>query len=187
MSITISKLWHNDAFKIGIYSTYDSQTIKTLQSIGGKFSKTHSCWYLDYSTEAYSDLKKHFPSITIDLSNTQTQLVTGESSRDLSPIATSESQLGIPKVSNPEHTTNQPSLALKLRLQLLENVGKYWVFKLHWHHAVSKELLDVKGVYWNANYKTYMAIRHPKVKEQVEAILQVSDFFGEDYLLLFYF
>lgn len=186
MSITIKKLWHRDAFRIGVFLEYNSTDFKSLKLIGCTYSKTHSCWYLDYTTEAYSQLKNHFPSITIEkptnLQTTQTQLVTGDNSRDLSPIAPSESQLGIPKVGNPEHTTVQPSLALKLRLQLLENVGKYWVFKMHWHFEISKELLTVKGVYWNANYKAYMAIRHPRVKEQVETILQVTDFFGDDYL-----
>jgi len=186
MSITIKKLWHRDAFRIGIYLDYNPKDFKTLKSIGCLFSKTHTCWYLDYTTEAYSELKKHFPSIIIekpsDLQTPQTQKVTGDSSRDLSPIATSEIQSGTPKVGNPEHTTNQPSLALKLRLRLLENVGKYWVFKMQWHYAISKELLTVKGVYWNANYKCYMVYRHPKVKEQVENILQTSSFFGEDYL-----
>lgn len=186
MSITIKKLWHRDAFRIGIYLEYNSKDYKTLKSIGCIFSKTNSCWYLDYTTEAYSQLKKHFPSITIekptDLQTAQTQQVTGEYSRDLSPIASSKLQLGTPKVGNPEHTTNQLSLALKLRLRLLENVGKYWVFKMHWHYLISKELLTVKGVYWNASYKCYMVFRHPKAKEQVENILQVFPFFGEDYI-----
>lgn len=186
MSIIIKKLWHRDAFRIGIYLDYNSKDFKTLKSIGCIFSKTNSCWYFDYTTEAYSQLKKHFPSITIekptDLQTPQAQQVTGNTSRDLSPIATSESQLGLPKAGNPEHTTDQPSLALKLRLRLLENVGKYWIFKMHWHYSISKELLTVKGVYWNANYKTYMVLRHPKAKQEVERILQTVPFFGEDYL-----
>lgn len=186
MSILIKKLWHRDAFKIGIFLEFDFQKVKTLKSIGCTFSKTHSCWLLDYSTEAYWELKQHFDSITVeiptDLQIMQTHPVTGNYSRDLSPIATSERQLDLPKRDNPEHTINQPSLVLKLRLQLLENVGKYWVFKMHYHYSVSKELMTVKGVYWNVSYKTFMAYRHPKVKEQVENILQVFPFFGEDYL-----
>src|SRR6478672_825901 len=185
MSILIKKLWHRDAFKIGIFFDYDSQIIKTLKSIGCQFSKTHSCWLSDYTTEAYSELKKHFDSITVeipsDLQTLPARPVTDDNSRDLSPIALSERQLGFLKRSNPEHTTDQP-LALKLRLQLLENIGKYWVFKMHYHYSVSKELKAVKGVYWNANYKTYMAFRHEKVKLEVERILQVSPFFGEDYV-----
>jgi hypothetical protein len=30
------------------------------------------------------------------------------------------------------------------------------------------KLLATKGVYWNANYKVYMALRHVNVQAQVE-------------------
>jgi hypothetical protein len=37
-----------------------------------------------------------------------------------------------------------------------------------------------KGVYWNANYKVYMALRHANVQAQVEKILDVAPFFPKD-------
>ena len=162
MSILIKKLWHRDAFKIGIFLEYNSNDYKILKSLRCRYSKTHSCWLLDYTTEAYSELKKHFPSITVEIPS------------DLQTVQ--------PLIVNSETTTNPPPIALKLRLKLLENVGKYWVFKMDWHFDLSKELMAINGVYWNANYKAYMAMRNQKVKEQVEAILQVSPFFGDDYL-----
>jgi hypothetical protein len=53
---------------------------------------------------------------------------------------------------------------------------------MNYHYQISKSLLAIKGVYWNGNYKCYMVLRHPKVKEAVEALLETSPFFGEDYL-----
>jgi len=73
-------------------------------------------------------------------------------------------------------------LAQKLRLTLLEPISKYWIFKVHYHQAISKQLLAVTGVYWNASYKCYMALRHTDVKEKVEHILETDAFFGTDYL-----
>jgi len=184
MSIIIRKIWHRDAFRIGIYFDYNSDIISKLKSIKAAFSSTNKCWYLDYSAASYALLKNNFDAIEIDtaaqLSN-KTQLVTGNS-RDLSPIATSKSQLGLSQKGNPEHKTGVNPFAQKMRLQLLDSIGKYWVFKMHYHESISKQLLSVKGVYWNSGYKAYMVLRNPKVKENVEQILMTSPFFGNDYL-----
>lgn len=183
MSIILRKIWHRDAFRIGIYFDYSIETKDILKSIGAFYSKTHSCWYVNYDTASYSLLKQHFDSIQIDTSTdssvTETQLVTGNG-RDLSPITSSALQLGSTSVSNPVHKTVQ-LFQPKLRLRLLENIGKYWVFKMHYHSEIAKQLLAVKGVYWNSAYKSYMALRNPKVKSEVEEILGVSPFFGDDF------
>lgn len=183
MQIIIKKLDFEGAVKIGIYFDHDAQTIETLKSIDCRFSNYHDCWYSDYSSQAYAQLKKHFPHITVEKpsENIAPQQVAGYQSRDLPPIASGEIQSGL-TIGNPGHTTQSPTLALKLRLQLLENVGKYWVFRMHYHYRVSKELMAVKGVYWNSNYKTFMALRHPAVKEKIERILEISPFFGDDFL-----
>lgn len=183
MSIIIRKIWHRDAFRIGIFFDYTIEIKTILQSIGALYSTTLSCWYVNYDTASYSLLKQHFDSIQIDTSTdssvTETQLVTGVG-RDLSPITSSALQLGSTQSSNPVHKTVQ-LFQPKLRLQLLENIGKYWVFKMHYHSEIAKQLLAVKGVYWNSAYKSYMALRNPKVKKEVEEILGVSPFFGDDY------
>jgi len=184
MSIIIRKIWHRDAFRIGIYFDYNSEIISKLRSIKAAFSSTNKCWYLDYSAASYALLKNNFSAIEIDtttqLSN-KTQSVTGKS-RDLSPIATSKNQLGLSQKGNPEHKTEEILFAQKMRLQLLDSIGKYWVFKMHYNESISKQLLTVKGVYWNSGYKAYMVLRNPKVKENVENILMTSPFFGNDYL-----
>lgn len=185
MSIIIRKIWHRDAFRIGIFFDYNSEIISTLKTLQAAYSNTNKCWYLDYTAASYALLKNHFSSLEIDTSSsdvTKTQLVTGKKSRDLSPTAQSEIQLGPFPKGNPEHKIEEIPLAQKMRLQLLESIGKYWVFKMQYHQTLHKQLLSVKGVYWNANYKAYMVMRHPKVKEIVENILMTKPFFAEDYL-----
>lgn len=186
MSISIVKIWHQETFKIGIHFKYDIQKIALVKEIGAQYSKTFKCWYIDYTPESYLKLKSKFENISIknadgSISNAS-QKVTDSNNRDHLPIAQSNIQLGTDVLVNPEHSKEEISLAKKLRLTLLEPIGKYWIFKIQYHHIVSKQLLAVKGVYWNANYKCYMAFRHPEVKRKVEQILECSSFFGTDYL-----
>lgn len=185
MSITIRKIWHRNAYRIGIYFSYNKEIIAKLKTLNATFSYTNTCWYLDYSPQSYSKLKENFDSITIETqseSNANTHLVTGFRSRDLSPIATSSArQLDLDAKDKPEHKTEVIPFAQKMRLQLLENIGKYWVFKMHYNQEISKKLLSIKGVYWNSNYKAYMVVRNPKAKEEVEAVLMTQPFFGADF------
>ena len=186
MEISIAKIWHQEAFKIGIYFKYNVQKIAVVKALGGHFSKTHQCWYIDYTRESYSLLKKSFENITIKnvdgSSRIVSQKVTDYGNRDHLPIAPGDIQLGTISLGNPEHSKEEISLAKKLRLTLLEPIGKYWIFKMQYHQTLSKQILAVKGVYWNSNYKCYMAMRHPDVKEKLEQILESTSFFGTDFL-----
>lgn len=185
MSIIISKLWHRNAFVIGIYFKYDAATITILKEIGAKFSKTHRCWYIEYNSKSYQQLKERFSNIRIEnpvhSEQYESQQMAGNNSRDLPSIANGALQLGT-TLGNPEHQSATSLLETKLRLQLENSIGKYWVFKMNYVESVSKRLLAVKGVHWNSSYKCYMATRVPKVKEQVELILQQPNFLGNDFL-----
>ncbi len=182
-SITLRKIWHREAYRIGIFFERDFKIISILKSNKALFSKTKACWYLDYTTKNYQLLLTLFPDLKIVKSVVYPELsVTDSGSRDLSPIANSAIQLGTKILGNPEHKKEAIPFAQKVRLQLLANIGKYWVFKMHYHQEVKAQLLKVKGVYWNTNYKCYMALRHEQIKKEVEAILQTSPFFGTDFL-----
>ena len=182
-NILIKKIWHREAFRTGIFFKVNTGIVNKLKQIGAKYSNTHKCWYIDYSTDAYQSLLAHFPDLVLENPKiTEASLpATGKSSRDHLPIALkSELQLDSQK-SNPEHTTENILLAQKLKLQRLENIGKYWVFKMQYHQEIKNKLLHTKGVYWNPNYKAYLVYRHTKTKESVENILQTQDFFGADF------
>lgn len=183
-SITLRKIWHREAFRIGIFFEKDTEIIAVLKNSKARFSSTHKCWYMDYTSANYHLLLAHFPYLDYIKKETiaPSKQVTDIDSRDHSPIATSDIQLGTKPLGNPEHKKETIPFAQKVKLQLLPNIGKYWVFKMHYHQEVKEKLMQVKGVYWNANYKCYMVMRNEKVKNTVETILQTSPFFGTDYL-----
>ncbi|MEL1242525.1 hypothetical protein [Flavobacterium flavipallidum] len=185
MEIIIKKIWHRNAFRIAILFRYDIHIINKIKSFGATYSKTLKCWYVDYNTESYKILKTNFENISIEKPNEETILSPQQltdTNRDLSAIAQSKIQLDSTLKSNPEHTLETIPLEQKLRVRLLTNIGKYWVFKMQYHQSISKQLLAIKGVYWNGNYKCYMALRHPEVKIQIGKIFETHSLFGEDYL-----
>ncbi len=197
MVLTLKKIQHRGSHRIGTDFPYSAEVNQKLKSLGAVYSSTLRCWYLDYNNANYQLLQKNFDKLIIEnpkAEQTKTVPVAGTKSRDLPPIVASENLSDKPEsgaTKLPELTAEKPikghkaensTLAQKLNLKLFENIGKYWVFGMNYHFAVSKELLSVKGIYWNKRQKVYMAIRNQAVKEKVEKILQVSDFFPADYI-----
>jgi site-specific recombinase XerD len=181
-SIRIEKIFHHGAYRIGVFFDKDFEIITVLKRLGATYSGSRRCWYMDYSKVSYHLLRSHFPDLVVVTESSIPNLVTGVDNRDLSPIA-SKSALQLDSgLSNPEHPPTRVTFD-QLKLQLLPSIGKYWVFKMHFHHEISKQLLKIKGVYWNGNYKSYMVFRIEAVKHQVEMVLGVSDFFGTDYFV----
>ena len=185
MQISVKKIWHRDADRIGLYFKYDTATISQLKKLGGRYSQSLRCWYFDYNAANYTLISQSFTDLVIEnpKKDKPKPLAGFTISRDLPAIAQSELQShSLSKGNNPEHITDTDSLVYKMRLELLPNLGKYWVFKMRYIQEISKKLLAVKGVYWNANYKVYMVLRHSKVQEEVEKLLTVSPFFpANDY------
>ncbi len=195
MILTLKKIHHKGAERIGICFPYSFEVNQKMKTLGAIYSSTLRCWYLDYNNTNYHLLQKNFDNLVIEKPKPEfvkTAPVAGPESRDLPPIVTLASvdekpdnevtkfpEKAIEKVLQ-EHKAEIP-LAQKLRLQMHENIGKYWVFSLNYHFAVSKELLTVKGVYWNKAQKVYMAMRNPAVKEKAEKILQAPGFFPTDF------
>ncbi|MBU2527239.1 MAG: tyrosine-type recombinase/integrase [Bacteroidetes bacterium] len=187
MFITLRKLKHRGADRIGIYFPYDAALISQMKELNAIFSRTHRCWYLDYNRQRYDLLLKTFPDAVVAIENIDEILsrdqVAGQSDRENPPIiAKSDALQSGAVVHNPEHKVETDLFVSQMKLRRLPNIGKYWVFKMHYVQTISKQLLAVKGVFWNANYKVYMALRHPEVKSKVETILGVVSFFGDDYL-----
>ena len=171
MNLILKKIVHREAYRIGIYFPYDFEVKEKLKSLGAVYSSTQRCWYFDYTIENYNLLKKNFENLIIEnpkQSDEQVQPVAGPESRDLPPIVAIESQKGNPAAMATKspgkaddtfkkgHKAEQISLAQKLHLQLFDNLGKYWVFKMNYHQTISRELLHVKGIYWNKHEKTFM-------------------------------
>lgn len=195
MILTLKKIQHRGADRIGISFKYSFEVNQKIKSLGAVYSSTLHCWYLDYNNANFHLLQKNFDNLVIENPKpgyAKTVQVAGTESRDLPPIVTSENHSEKPKdevTKLPEKADEKTikghkaiiPLAQKLHLQLHENIGKYWVFSMNYHYLVTKELLAVKGIYWNKPQKVYMAIRNQSVKEKAEKILQVSRFFPSDY------
>jgi site-specific recombinase XerD len=198
MAIRLRKIFHRDAYRIGIFFRYDFETQQKLKLLGAVYSATHKCWYVDYSPEKYKLLRTHFDDIIIENpieTSNAGQPVAGPESRDLPPIGsdkptTQQEEEPAPQLpaapnagAKPEHKAENVPLAQKLRLTLHENIGKYWVLTMHYHYLASKELLKIKGVYWNKHHKAYLVYRHKKVKEQVESVLEAPGFLPDDFII----
>ncbi|HKK82267.1 MAG TPA: tyrosine-type recombinase/integrase [Prolixibacteraceae bacterium] len=195
MPLTLKKIKHRGAFRIGVFFPFDRNINDKLKKLGATYSRTNRCWYFDYSPEEYKLIKENFNDIEIDSPQTKknaTQPAAGSKSRDLPHIdASSETKkedtasklsAPAPHPGEQKHKADNRSLAQKLKLQRSDNIGKYWVVGMRYHHRISKELMKVKGVYWNSHEKAYLMLRLEKVKAKVEHILESPGFLPEDFI-----
>ncbi|HPR33796.1 MAG TPA: tyrosine-type recombinase/integrase [Prolixibacteraceae bacterium] len=195
MTLTLKKIQHRDAFRIGVYFSFDPAVNLKLKSLGARYSHTKRCWYFDYTAEKYRLLKENFPDIVIDApkaSNPSPSPAAGIKSRDLPPIDAEtkpEKVVAAPnlpasalKRADQEHKAAPVPLVQKLRVKRFDNLGKYWVVRMDYHFRISKDLLKVKGVYWNKQEKAYLIYRNEQVKNKVEELLQAPGLFPDDYV-----
>lgn len=195
MTLTLRKIFHRGETRIGIYFKYDSETINQLKRIGAKYSQTQRCWYIDYTPTSYKLLKASFSDIRIDKGGDdkeEAKSVAGLESRDIPHIEAHQgdenlsacaSQLPVVKqltIDKGHIAVNQP-LANQLNPKLYPSMGKYWVFGINYHYQISRELLKVKGVYWNKHHKVFYAFRNEWVKNKVEQLLCSPGFLPVDY------
>ena len=77
---------------------------------------------------------------------------------------------------NAVHKPNHDKAEMFPDLQYMGVVGRYWAFKLHYRQKWVQELKKLKGVYWNASHKCYVAFQNEKVRSRIHQILGVKDF-----------
>ncbi len=172
--ITVFKLEHRGAIRIGIRFKYNVTIKAKLCQMGALYSKTKKCYYMNYSKGSYALLQEKFDEIKILKNTTNLKSIdaTGNSHVPSHIVSNNDRQLIETKT---EHKFLETKIAKQLRFKLLPDVGKYWVIKLHYHHFYSKELLKIKGVYWNEKSKVFMLFRQKNVKLQVEALFKQTD------------
>lgn len=179
--ITLKKIWHRGAYRIAAFFPYDVKLVSDFKAIGAKYSKTHTCWYLDYSAAHYKLIKEQFQNFTIEHINTkaETKQASVENQRQDLPITPEQRERPEIDASQEISSVHKPSkteVDPRLKLKVLDDVGKYWVLKLNYVSTYVKALKKVKGVFWNSSHKVYMVYRHPDVKDKVEGIFGVSLF-----------
>lgn len=180
--IRLKKIWHRGAYRIAAFFPYDAKLIARFKALGAKYSKTHTCWYVDYSAKHYRNITQNFDNCVIDSSAqnlTETKQASVENQRQDLPIT--PEQRARPETDSIQavsmvHKPLEKEVDPRLKLKVLDDVGKYWVLKMHYVPTYVKALKKVKGVFWNSTHKVYMVYRHPKVKQKVEAIFGVSLF-----------
>jgi hypothetical protein len=90
MVLTLKKIEHRHASRIGVFFPYHRPTSDRLKALGATYSRTWRCWYFDYTRENYQLLKQHFPDLVVLTSNETKQThaaAAGSESRDLPSIA----------------------------------------------------------------------------------------------------
>ena len=66
MILTLKKIQHKGADRIGIFFPYSFEVNKKLKSFGAVFSSILRCWYVNYNTTNYHLLQKNFDQIIIE-------------------------------------------------------------------------------------------------------------------------
>ncbi|MGO1751622.1 MULTISPECIES: tyrosine-type recombinase/integrase [Psychroflexus] len=183
--ISLKKIWHRGDHRIGIffpYDAYDTSMKKKLKSLNARFSKSKSCWYISYSKKAYHQFKQDFDTYDISIDKTINTDKASAEKRHTLPIS-QKAELQSEK-TKPLHSAHKSEYQIdpRLKLKVLDNVGKYWVLQCQYVSKYVKKLKKVKGVYWNSHHKVYMVYRHPEAKKNVEKIFGVP-LFGDDYLI----
>jgi len=104
--VTINKIQHREAPRIGIYFGYDDQLKQGAKRIGARWSQSKRCWYVDYNTENFHKIKLTFPEIEIvkDTDQNVPQPAPGlQKSHDIAPIVAATNDNALPLPVAPEH------------------------------------------------------------------------------------
>ena len=180
--VILKKIFHRGAYRIGVDFPHDFDLRKKLQAIGGRWSETRKIWYVDYSKESYARIKEIFPDFLIE-KPTRDDTLPGpglKEGRDNARIAGKKDTGALRSKDAAGHKTER-SDSNPYQAVFDGKTGKYWILRLPYNEDLSKKLLAVKGVYWNAKNKAYMIFRHMRAKAAVEALLGIPDLFPADY------
>jgi site-specific recombinase XerD len=189
--IKLKKIWHRDQNRIAVFFKWnDLETRQKMKQIGARYSKTHRCWHLVYNKENYRILQQNFDNLVIENKKSSSKVrndninakTNAHKEREHLSIAR-KGERSLPNSVKFGKTTHKPEkekVDPRLNLKVLDPMGKYWVLKINYVESYVKALKKVKGVYWNKNHKAYMVYRHPKAKENVEAIFGIN-LFGDDF------
>lgn len=172
--VTLKKIRHREAPRIGIYFAYDDQLKQSAKRIGARWSQTLRCWHVDYNTENFHEIKRTFPEIEIvkDTDQKVSQPAPGlQKSHDIAPIVAAKNDNALLQPEAEEHNPPKADEHVGTGAKFLHITGKYWIVKVPYSAITIKALKATKGVYWNKSHKAWMVFRHVATKTKVEAIL----------------
>lgn len=179
----IRKIWHRDAYRIGIFFGYEEDLKWRAKQAGALWSRTHRCWYLDYNAENYCKIREVFPDHEVIRNPDDTPPAPApglKKCHDTAPIAEAGSLSALLRPAAEEHKAEKSENA-GTGAAFLYTTGKYWVVKVPYQEAVCKALKETKGVYWNPARKAWMVFRNAAIQTKVEAILGQPGLLPSDY------
>ncbi|NEW81035.1 MAG: tyrosine-type recombinase/integrase [Mariniphaga sp.] len=179
--VQIKKIYHNEAFQIGLFFGFDENLKAKAKSIGAKWSQTNKCWYVLYNNENYRKILLTFDKVKI---------VKDENiERHNEPAVIRQENVHIAEVVSEfrseiqaEHKDSDPEFVSKIVFK--GNTGKYWILAVPYKAVITPKLMDIKGVYWNKTQKAFFVLRHINVKLKVEALLGNGEIFPHEYFNL---
>jgi site-specific recombinase XerD len=176
--VVIRKIYHHDAFQIGLFFGFEEELKQKARSIGARWSQTHKCWYVSYCKENYLRIRNTFEDIEIvkDESN-ERHPEPAPIEHETVHIAESISEIR-PQIQA-EHKGLIPEFASKVDFS--GSIGKYWILKVPYQKELTPKLLAIKGVFWNKQHKAFFVLRHVNVKIKVEALLGIGEIFPAQY------
>lgn len=180
--ITIKKIWHREAYRIGVFFENNYEIKTKLKDLKATFSITHKCWYLDYNPNNWIILQNNFTNI----------IITKPSETDIEnkTIRTSATQQ-LPDINHNEVAkknilvieTKHKKINIPERKIIYKGIfGKYFAFTIKYNQEQVNHLKKLKNIYWNKNQKCYMVIRKYQFIEPIEKIFNTKNIFPEEYL-----
>lgn len=181
----VQKIWHRDAYRIGIFFGFDEGLKQSAKQCGALWSRTHRCWYLDYNADSYRKIKETFPDHQV-VKNSEDKAPTPapglKNSHDIASIVVKpQTNNALPLPGAAEHSPPQVDEKVGARAEFLSTTGKYWIVKVPFNQAISRAMTATKGVYWNKSRKAFIVSRSITVKTRVEAILGQPGLLPADY------
>ena len=176
--IRIKKIFHRGDFQIAIYFEPNPQLTKLVRSVKAVWSKTYKCWYVPYNKEKYNELQQTFKITEVIADQNHDPLTKPVALIDQGGTnleATSSAPLVNEYFPQVQSADQKSCGKWEGKLNVLKDVGKYWVFAIPYVESVSKALLKIRGVYWNKKEQAYFIFRHVTVKIKVEALLGITN------------
>lgn len=174
--ITLEKILHRDQYQIAILFSYSKETIHKVKKIGAKWSQSKKCWYTEYSVENFKLIQSIFDPKEIAIRNPkppETAAQTHYPHTDSTIVVETPSEVSEQKeIISPEN---------KYEALYMGIVGNYWIFKYKYNAELAAIFKSKKNVFWSQSYKSYLALRIPQIKFDIEQLLEVPNFFPSDF------
>lgn len=178
----LRKIFHRDAWRIGLVFLYDKDLIARAREAGAVWSQTLGLWYVPYDGMSYRRILELF-------SDTDIRVEPFEGSdpgpgftdnRHHAPIVAAPGSDALRSTTTDEHKVSLPA-GNPYQAEFTGISGKYWIVKLPYRKELAQAMLKIKGVYWNKTHKAYMLFRHVQVRSHVEALLSAPGLLPQEY------